>query len=304
MNFYDLSLHWHHGPFGDLSSHVLDLVQSGELRVKKVDAELVGGLKELNSMVGSEEVKSEGEEGAEDSAITAAGAVQGLVDGVLFDVGMSSRQLQRPERGFRVLVDAPLDMRMNAGSHPQSVQAEPGDPVTAASIINSLSEDALTRLLTVLGEEPGAAAIAKGIVEYRERRGPLERTTDLVDIVNAALGIDPTVKITSGPLPAVKTFMAIRRAVNREIEELAKGLRHAERLLRPGGKLVVITFNSLESRVINHFLESRGTFLSLTFSLYFSSHKHFSHGTVSHFNRPFYACVRALPGLAQRIPFT
>jgi 16S rRNA (cytosine1402-N4)-methyltransferase len=274
MNYYDLSLHWHHGPFGDLSSHVLDLVQSGELRAKKVDAELAGGLNELNSIEGSKEVdvtEAEVEKGAEDSAITAAGAVQGLVDGVLFDVGMSSRQLQRPERGFRVLVDAPLDMRMNAGSHPQSVQTEEGDPVTAASIINSLSEEALTRLLTVLGEEPGAAAIAKCIVEYRERRGPLERTTDLVDIVNAALGIDPEVKITSGPLPAVKTFMAIRRAVNREIEELAKGLRHAERLLRPGGKLVVITFNSLESRVINHFLESRGTFLSLTFSLYFSA---------------------------------
>jgi len=165
---------------------------------------------------------------ARDASIEAA-------DGILFDLGVSSRQLEAAERGFSFRYDAPLDMRMDATQQ-----------LTARELVNSLSERRLAELIQRYGEERWAKRIAKFIAERRRRR-PLETTFDLVDVVLAAI---PAGARSKSIHPATRTFMALRLAVNRELESLEQGLEAAIRLLRSGGRIVVLSYHSLEDRIV------------------------------------------------------
>ena len=154
-------------------------------------------------------------------------------DGVLFDLGVSSMQLDRPERGFGYRVDGPLDMRMGEGSG----AAAP----SAADLVNGLPERDLADLIYRLGEEPRSRRIAAAIV----RRRPIRTTDQLTGIIVSAVGKRP-----GGPHPARRTFQALRIAVNRELEELTAVLPPAAGLLGPGGRVVVISYHSLEDRIV------------------------------------------------------
>ena len=154
-------------------------------------------------------------------------------DGVLFDLGVSSMQLDRPERGFGYRVDGPLDMRMGEGS-------EAAAP-SAADLVNGLPERDLADLIYRFGEEPRSRRIAAAIV----RRRPIRTTDQLTGIIVSAVGKRP-----GGPHPARRTFQALRIAVNRELEELTAALPPAAGLLGPGGRVVVISYHSLEDRIV------------------------------------------------------
>jgi 16S rRNA (cytosine1402-N4)-methyltransferase len=164
------------------------------------------------------------------------------IDGVALDLGVSSMQLDRAERGFSFMKDAPLDMRMGR------------DGPTAADIVNSLSEKELADILFRLGEERRARAIAKAIVKHRGEK-PIETTGELAELVARVVGR----KWDETKHPATRTFQALRLHLNEELEELAKGLAAAERLLKAGGRLVVVTFHSLEDRIAKRFFASRST---------------------------------------------
>ena len=161
----------------------------------------------------------------------------GLVDGIALDIGVSSMQLDRPERGFAFSTDGPLDMRM----------AKSG--LTAAEFLNQADEAEIARILRDYGEEPRARAIARAIVAAR----PVERTAELAAIVRRAAGYRPGAKSD----PATRTFQAIRIHLNAELDELEEGLAAAERALAPGGRLAVVTFHSLEDRIVKRFLRER-----------------------------------------------
>ena len=161
----------------------------------------------------------------------------GLVDAIALDIGVSSMQLDRAERGFAFSVDGPLDMRMN--------QSGP----TAAEFLNQADEAEIARVLREYGEEPRARTIAKAIVAGR----PIERTGELAAIVRRAARYRPGQKSD----PATRTFQAIRIHLNAELDELEDGLVAAERSLRPGGRLAVVTFHSLEDRIVKHFFRER-----------------------------------------------
>ena len=167
------------------------------------------------------------------------------VDGVLFDLGVSSHQFDDRRRGFSYMAEGPLDMRMDMG-------AEPGP--SAADLVNTLSAEELSRILRDYGEEQWASRIARFIVERRERR-PITTTSELVDVVKQAI---PASARRSGPHPAKRTFQALRIAVNDELGSLARGLEQAVESVRPGGRIVAITFHSLEDRVVKRkFAEER-----------------------------------------------
>ncbi|WP_243123249.1 16S rRNA (cytosine(1402)-N(4))-methyltransferase RsmH [Thermaerobacter sp. FW80] len=157
------------------------------------------------------------------------------VDGILLDLGVSSMQLDDPSRGFSYQEEGPLDMRM-----------DPGQPLTAADLVNTASRDQLARWLAEYGEERWAGRIADFIVEARRRR-PITTTTELVEIVKAAI---PARARRRGGHPARRTFQALRIAVNDELRGLEGFLRAAAQRLRPGGRLVVIAFHSLEDRAV------------------------------------------------------
>lgn len=157
------------------------------------------------------------------------------VDGVLFDLGVSSPQLDEPERGFSFNADGPLDMRMDPTSSP-----------SAADLLASASAAELTAIFKAYGEEPRAARLARAIVEQRALT-PLTRTAELARLVVRAIGV-------SGPRhPATRVFQALRIAVNGELDELSAALPQAEALLRPGGRLAVISFHSLEDRIVKRY---------------------------------------------------
>jgi len=162
----------------------------------------------------------------------------GGVDGVLLDIGVSSHQLDEGSRGFSYHEDAPLDMRMS--------QSGP----TAADLVNSMALSELSRIISLYGEEKYAYSIAKGIVRAREQ-GPITTTLQLAEIVKENV----PQKVRRDGHPARKTFQAIRIAVNRELEVLEQGLSGAFELLNPGGRLCVITFHSLEDRVVKTFMK-------------------------------------------------
>jgi 16S rRNA (cytosine1402-N4)-methyltransferase len=162
-------------------------------------------------------------------------------DGVMLDIGVSSMQLDRPERGFSFLRDGPLDMRMG-GAGP-----------TAAEVINSLPADTLANIIYIFGEEPRSRAIARAIVAARSE-APITTTAALVAAVERATGRQRPQDRTH---PATRTFQALRIHVNGELDELVAALHAAERLLTPGGRLVVVTFHSLEDRIVKRFFASR-----------------------------------------------
>jgi 16S rRNA (cytosine1402-N4)-methyltransferase len=164
----------------------------------------------------------------------------GGVDGVALDLGVSSMQLDEPGRGFSFLQDGPLDMRMGKEGE------------TAADIVNALSENELSAIIATLGEEKRARAIARAIAA-RRASAPIERTGELAEIVSKVLGRRPE----EGKHPATRTFQALRLYVNDELVELAKGLSAAEHLLHPKGRLVVVTFHSLEDRIAKRFFAAR-----------------------------------------------
>ncbi len=156
-------------------------------------------------------------------------------DGVLFDLGVSSPQLDDPSRGFSYMHDAPLDMRM-----------DPASPLSAREIVNGWSEEELRRILYQYGEERYAPAIARSIVRARAAR-PVETTFQLVEIVRRAM---PPAALREKQHPAKRTFQALRIAVNGELDSLEPALRAAVDLLRPGGRLAAISFHSLEDRIV------------------------------------------------------
>jgi 16S rRNA (cytosine1402-N4)-methyltransferase len=161
------------------------------------------------------------------------------VDAVLLDLGVSSMQLDRPERGFSYSVDAPLDMRMDTTQE-----------LDASEIVNTWSERDLTTIFRRYGEERYAKQIARAIVKQR----PFERTGELVDVIKAAI---PAPARFGDGHPAKRVFQALRIAVNDELASLEDALPAALELLKPGGRLAVISFHSLEDRIVKHFLRDR-----------------------------------------------
>jgi len=155
-------------------------------------------------------------------------------DGVLLDVGLSSMQLSEPKRGFSLMLDGPLDMRMNPAAM----------ATTAADLVNTLPEGDLADILYRYGEERLSRRIARAIVRAR----PLHTTTELADLIARAVGRRGRIH------PATRSFQALRVVVNNELEALAEGLRQGVELLAPGGRLVVIAFHSLEDRLAKHYL--------------------------------------------------
>jgi 16S rRNA (cytosine1402-N4)-methyltransferase len=161
------------------------------------------------------------------------------VAGIALDLGVSSTQLDAPERGFSFRFDGPLDMRMSGAGQ------------SAADLVAALPESDLAELIRALGEERFARRIARAINAARQRR-PIQRTTELADIVRAAIP-----QSEPGQDPATRTFQALRIAVNDELGELDRGLAAAEQLLEPGGRLAVVSFHSLEDRRVKEFLRRR-----------------------------------------------
>jgi 16S rRNA (cytosine1402-N4)-methyltransferase len=156
------------------------------------------------------------------------------VDGIVFDIGVSSMQLDRPERGFSFMNDGPLDMRMSQAG------------MSAADFLNSADEEEIANVIYTYGEEHASRAIARAIVAAR----PLHTTKQLADVVRKTLGRSPKEKKD----PATRTFQALRIFINQELEELENGLMAAESLLKPKGVLAVVSFHSLEDRIVKHFL--------------------------------------------------
>lgn len=161
----------------------------------------------------------------------------GLVNGVTLDIGVSSMQLDRAERGFSFQADGPLDMRMSQAG------------MTAAEFLNTAPEEAIADVIYRYGEEPRSRRVARAIVAAR----PLERTGELAAVVRRALGYKPQDKKD----PATRIFQAIRIHLNGELDELERGLEAAEAALAPGGRLAVVTFHSLEDRIVKQFLRRR-----------------------------------------------
>ena len=164
------------------------------------------------------------------------------VDGVLLDLGVSSPQLETPERGFSFRAEGPLDMRMDQGSGPR-----------AADLVNELPEGELTRLFYEQGGEREARRVARALAA-RRRRAPFLTTTDLAEVVARALPH----RRAGGIHPATKVFQALRIAVNREEEALLAALPQAVEIMKPGAVLAVISFHSGEDRVVKQFLRERG----------------------------------------------
>ncbi len=163
-------------------------------------------------------------------------------DAILLDIGVSSMQIDRPERGFSYATDAPLDMRMDTSA-----------PLTAAEIVNTWDERELATIFKRFGEERYAGPIARAIARRRAER-PFERTVDLVDVIKLAI---PTPARFGDGHPAKRVFQALRIAVNDELGQLETALPAALAMLRPGGRLAVISFHSLEDRIVKTFFRQR-----------------------------------------------
>lgn len=198
------------------------------------DPEAIGRASDL-----LEDPRFEFVQGAYDAALWAMVEEGRRADAILFDLGLSSFQVDEPERGFSYVHEGPLDMRM-----------DPGSGVSAAEYLNAAEVGGLARVLSEYGDVPRGEArrVAREIV----RRRPLETTTDLYDAVRAAVGWKER-----GGNPAKRVFQAVRVRVNDELAGLARALDAAERLLVPGGRLVVLTFHSGEDRLVKRFISTR-----------------------------------------------
>lgn len=163
------------------------------------------------------------------------------IDGALFDCGVSMLQLKEEGRGFGFDSDAPLDMRM-----------DPTDETSAADIVNTWSEREIADVIFKYGEESRSRRVAAAIVKRRSQEGPFVSCRELSDTVSRALG-----GRRGRTNPATRTFQGLRIAVNNELEEIGMGLQQAMELMGPGGRLVAISYHSLEDRVIKHFIKDR-----------------------------------------------
>ncbi|NXK79129.1 MET15 protein, partial [Amazona guildingii] len=183
-----------------------------------------------------------------ESLLISAGLEPGTLDGVLLDAGCSSMQFDTPERGFSLQKDGPLDMRMDWDRYP--------DMPTAADVVNALDQQALASILRTYGEERHAKKIASAIVQARSIY-PITRTQQLASIVAGAFpasALYARKDLLQRPTHvATKTFQALRIFVNNELHELLIGLKTAEKFLKPGGRLVALSFHSLEDRIIKRF---------------------------------------------------
>lgn len=162
------------------------------------------------------------------------------VDGILADLGVSSYQLDNKDRGFSYREDAVLDMRMDQTS-----------PISAKTVVNTYSRDDLTYIISTYGEEKYARSIATNIVKYREQK-EIETTGELIDIIRSSM----PAKSLREKHPAKRTFQAIRIEVNTELDSLKKGLESFFSLLKPGGRMCIITFHSLEDRIVKEYFKS------------------------------------------------
>lgn len=163
----------------------------------------------------------------------------GKIDGILFDLGVSSPQLDDPERGFSFLRDGPLDMRMDGNSG-----------LSAAEWLAQVDEKDLVRILFEYGEERFARRIARAVIETRAK-SPLSTTRQLAELIEASVPVREKHKH-----PATRTFQAVRIKINRELDELSEGLQQSVRVLKTGGRLVVISFHSLEDRIVKRFIRN------------------------------------------------
>lgn len=170
-----------------------------------------------------------------DRELTEVGVKQ--VDAVVLDIGVSSMQLDQAGRGFSFQQDGPLDMRMSQSGE------------SAADFVNGADEGAIADVIYLYGEEPKSRRIARAIVAAR----PIDSTGSLAAVVRKALGY----RLGAPKDPATRTFQALRIHVNRELDELSEGLDAAERILKPGGRLAVVSFHSLEDRIVKQFLRER-----------------------------------------------
>ena len=157
------------------------------------------------------------------------------IDGLLLDLGVSSYQLDTAERGFSYQADAPLDMRMDVRN-----------PLTARTVVNEYSESDLRRILFEYGEERFSSRIASNIIREREKK-PIETTGELVEIIKRSI---PSAQRDGGHHPAKRSFQALRIEVNSELDVIAPAIKSAVRLLAPGGRIAIITFHSLEDRIV------------------------------------------------------
>ena len=176
--------------------------------------------------------------------IVSAAGLAGSVDAVLMDLGVSSPQLDQPERGFSFLNDGPLDMRMDTGAG-----------MSAAEWLSSASEQEIGRVLRELGEERAARRIARAVVAERRRGAPIATTRRLAALVASVVRGGGA---RSRVHPATRTFQAIRVHVNDELGELERGLAATPDVLAPGGRLVVLSFHSLEDRIVKRFMRGDG----------------------------------------------
>ncbi len=211
------------------------LERGAEVAAFDRDSRAIEGGHDLVEASGGRLILIEAPFSALDSELDRRGFVP--VDGVTMDIGVSSMQLDQAERGFSFQQDGPLDMRMAP------------EGLTAAEWLNSADETEIADILYRYGEEPRSRRVAKAIVSAR----PLTRTSELANVVRKALGYRPHDKKD----PATRTFQAVRIHINRELDELAEGLAAAERVLKPGGRLAVVTFHSLEDRLVKRFLRER-----------------------------------------------
>lgn len=164
------------------------------------------------------------------------------IDGALLDIGVSSYQLDNPERGFSYMHDAPLDMRMDRNSS-----------LTAYDVVNTYSRNDLARIISDYGEERWAARIAS-FIEGKRKEAPIRTTSELVDVIKSAI---PASARRAGPHPAKRTFQAIRIEVNDELTQLADAVDEYLDVMNPGGRLAIITFHSLEDRIVKEKFQKR-----------------------------------------------
>lgn len=227
------------GTFG-AGGYTRAILEAADTRVIALDRDpaAVAGGAALKARFGDRLQIVEGRFSALDTL--SAGAGVNALDGVVLDIGVSSMQIDQAERGFSFQADGPLDMRMGAS----------GD--SAADVVNTEAEERIADILFHLGEERRSRAIARAIVAARKAR-PFTRTRELAELCQRVLGGKRHDQIH----PATRTFQALRIHVNDELGELARGLAAAERVLKPGGRLVVVTFHSLEDRIVKRFLQQR-----------------------------------------------
>jgi 16S rRNA (cytosine1402-N4)-methyltransferase len=223
--------------FGD-GGYAKGVLESCDAQVLGIDRdpEAIARGRELAARYGGRLILAHGEFSRLEEHLAAAGFA--AADGVMFDLGCSSRQFDTAERGFSFRADGPLDMRM-------SCEGE-----TAADLVNRADERTLADILARFGEEKKARAIARAIVKAR----PVTRTKELAELVAGVLGP----KAKAQPIhPATRTFQALRISVNRELDEIEIALEAAARVLRPQGRLVVVDFQSLEDAIVKRFLIAR-----------------------------------------------